>query len=58
MLFSKIARASYRVGRVASDANAVERSVRTRSPKPVAKRLVRKAIGRALARTGVFRFPR
>lgn len=48
----------YKLARLSADARAVSRSIQTGSPKPIGKRLIRKAIGRGLARTGVFRFPR
>lgn len=42
----------YRLARYSSDADAVSRSIRTGSPRPVERRLVNRAIGRSLARAG------
>lgn len=43
----------YRAARASADVNAIRRG-----PKAVGKRIVRKQIGRAWARTGIPRWPR
>jgi hypothetical protein len=43
----------FRAARLSADLRAI-----SRSPNAVAKRVVRKAVGRSLARTGVFRWPK
>jgi hypothetical protein len=42
----------YKAARLSADLRAVRRG-----PDAVAKRVVRKAVGRSLARTGVFKWP-
>jgi hypothetical protein len=49
-MFNHVSRWLYRGARLSRDARAVERSIETKSPSPVAKRLVRKAIGRGFGR--------
>lgn len=49
-LFGRLSRTSRAVGRFASDANAVEKSIRTGSAKPLAKRAAWKVGGRLAAR--------
>ena len=43
----------FRLARLSADARAV-----SKGPKAVGKRIVRKAVGRSLARTGIFRWPK
>lgn len=50
MTFAKLARLLGRGAVLARDASAVERSIRQRSPKPLAKRVVNKQIGRVIGR--------
>jgi hypothetical protein len=47
---NKASRWIYRAGRFSRDIRAVERSVQTGSPKPLLKRVVRKAAGRTYGR--------
>jgi hypothetical protein len=46
MSIYKIRRGLYKSASVLGDAEAVEKSVKTRTPKPVARRVVRKAVYR------------
>jgi hypothetical protein len=43
-----ITSALYRAARFSADARAVKRSIQAGSPKPIARRLVNKAIGRGI----------
>lgn len=43
-----ITSALYRAARLSADARAVKRSVQTGSPKPIARRLANKLIGRTI----------
>lgn len=50
MNLNQISRALYRAGRITRDARAVERSLETGSPAPIAHRLVRKALYRGFGK--------
>lgn len=50
MNLNNLSNALYRAARITRDARAVERSIQTGSPAPIARRVLRKAAGRAFWR--------
>lgn len=50
MTLNQISRGLYRAGRITRDVRAVERSIETGSPAPIARRVVRKALYRGFGK--------